>query len=764
MMALVRPTGPFGSQSVEYTPDLERIKNLPRRTWTDEEGQRMSEVLTRELKTPRGTRQLRPVQAISLLEMMEMRGLFGPQRVGSGKSLTSYLAAHVLEAKRPILLMPAALLQKAWNERRIWSEHFFLPTNLQFISFESLGLVQNEKKLEYICPDLVIADECHYLKSLKAGRTRRIARYMHSHPETMFVALSGTIMKSSLNDMGHILHWCLKDKAPIPLHKDEVKTWAECLDEKVNPLSRRKPGALLSIGPRPPEARDDQSAARMIFRDRLLATPGVVASSKTDGVTCSIQVRALHYDLSPTMEGHFKTLRELWETPCGKAFSEATEFRAHARELGLGFSYTWIAREKIQEWDALVNRLRQNRLKDATPTISNGKPITKNTLLQEGQQNSLNYPQKSRILPELKNKLPQSGGESDTPTGQKPAQKSPTKSTKLQLQQRVTNTTSKIESFITNTTSRKNTDSNLEIITDYSNRRAVSALCVEQISQVVSPADTEKRKSIIVTPQEEFEDCSARPAIWESDISETMPLGLDEPMLTFLDLNRAPADWLNARREWCSFVRDQISRSQKYDTMLQVANACDAGLLPAQLLNAWRDIEPTYKPLTRAIFYDTSALDVCVAWMKREKGIVWVEHRAFGEALSRLTGAPYFGAGGLDASGNSVADVKPGRAIICSIAAVGQGFNLQMFSKALITSCPSGAATMEQVLGRIHRDGQEADEVIVDVLLGCSEHAEAFERAVEGAKATEEILGHSQKLCLADIVFERPNKRGPLWA
>ena len=102
--------------------------------------------------------------------------------------------------------------------------------------------------------------------------------------------------------------------------------------------------------------------------------------------------------------------------------------------------------------------------------------------------------------------------------------------------------------------------------------------------------------------------------------------------------------------------------------------------------------------------------------------------------------------------------------MIASIAACGQGFNLQMFSKNLITSCPSGAATVEQVLGRTHRDGQLADEVVVDILLGCREQYDAFDRALEGAKAAEALLGHSQKLLLADIVMpDISGRRGPLW-
>ena len=54
-----------------------------------------------------------------------------------------------------------------------------------------LGLVQSAQKLDYIQPDLIIADECHLLKNHKAGRTRRVTRYMREHPETKFVGVSG---------------------------------------------------------------------------------------------------------------------------------------------------------------------------------------------------------------------------------------------------------------------------------------------------------------------------------------------------------------------------------------------------------------------------------------------------------------------------------------------------------------------------------------------------------------------------------------------
>jgi len=708
---------PFGSQEVRRTPEIKRIAALPRRVWTDEAAADLAAMLTRELKTPRGTMHLKHIQAIALYEAMECGGVFGPIIVGGGKSLLCALLPLVLEAKRPVLLMPASLVSKTWSEREILKEHWRLPTNVQIVSYESLSLVASARKLEYIQPDLIVCDELHYLKARKAGRTRRVVRYMHSYPDTKFAGVSGTIMRSSILDFAHLLRFALKKGAPIPATEDEIVTWADCLDEKVNPLARRRPHAIFDLGERP-SGVDEITAARIVFQNRLLETPGVVASAKTDGVTCSIRVQALEYQLSPVVEEHFKSLRSRWETPCGKGFSQATEFRMYARELALGFSYTWIPKEKVSEWDAL---LRRSKLPPEMRPASVGAERTQKSAEPAARLGTTEIDRRNSKEPRL----------GTTATGEKSTSNNNTASLLPSIMRLLQNT----KGAVTSANEKRQKSQN-----------------------AISPSTT-------VTRQIKSEGCFARSATGALDCSGMIPLGLSGPLLTFLNQNRPPPEWLGARREWCSFVREQISRSKKYDTMLQIANACRAGLLASETLDAWKKIESSYEPATRPIFYETTALETCLTWLQKNVGIVWVEHLAFGETLSRLSGAPYFGPGGLDASGASIKDATGKHSVIASITACGQGFNLQMFSKNLITSCPSGAATIEQVLGRTHRDGQLADEVVVDILLGCREQYEAFDRALEGAKAAEALLGHSQKLLLADLLIPDISKRkGPLWA
>jgi hypothetical protein len=732
---------PFGSQVVARTSEIKRIAALPRRTWSEESAASLAVMLTRELKTPAGTMNLRPVQAVSLYEAMEVGGLFGPIRVGAGKSLVCALAPLVLEARNPVLLMPASLVSKTWDEYKALRQHWRLPTNVQIISYESLSLVASAQKLEYIRPDLIVADEAHFLKGHKAGRTRRVARYMHAHPETKFVAVSGTIMRSSIRDFAHLLRWALKGSAPVPVTDDEVATWADALDEHVNPLGRRQPGALFDLAAEPVEVAYGSMQARHVFQSRLLETKGVVASSKLDGVTCSIRIQALEYELSPVTEEHFKTLRAKWETPCGKGFTQATEFRAYARELALGFSYTWIAREKVGEWEHLVveSKPKQTSKKPPRPSTCDSTDLKPTQLGTKDTGTSL----LNRRLRELRQtsaiaKQTQNASSSSSDSDYEIPSASPPTSTGC-------------ASIATDSRLKSMLRSLKEPATDV--RSAIANYATEEAVGV---------STTIMLPEKSEASCV--PGTTEhSDCSE-IALGLSEPLRTFLEANRPPSGWLSARREWCSFVREQISRSKKYDTMLQIANACRASLLPSETLDAWKEIESSYEPATRPIFYETTALETCLTWLKANTGIVWVEHRAFGEALSRLSGAPYFGPGGLDASGASIKDATGKHSVIASIAACGQGFNLQMFSKNLITSCPSGAATIEQVLGRTHRDGQLADEVEVWILLGCREQYEAFDRSLEGAKAAEALLGHSQKLLLADLCFPNiDDRKGPLW-
>ena len=551
-------------REVKTSPDFRRVLGLPMRPpRSKEEVDQLVRDMTDALRTSTGGMTLRDVQARALYELMAEGGLFGPLGVGTGKTIISLLAAVVADAQRPLLLLPASLLQKTEDERRELMRDWKVSTSTRLMSYQMLGRENAAKALDLYMPDLIIADEVHKLKNRKAAVTRRVARYMADNPETKFVALSGTVIKNSLRDFAHILRWCLgAENSPVPQTEGELEEWADALDEKVQPMQRVKPGVLVKLARPEDVGEDDISTSRRAFRRRLIETAGVVASLNAEQVDCSLIIEGKTYSVNQATEANFDRLRNAWETPDGWALSEAVDVWRHAKELALGMHYIW------------------------------------------------------------------------------------------------------------------------------------------------SP--------------------------------------------------RPPEEWLAARRAWAKFVRDELSSSRTLDSEKQVRTAVEEGELDdGGVLASWKAIEPTFKINSKAVWHDDTALELCAAWMKREKGIVWVEHTFFGRELSRRTGAPYFGQNGRDEKGREIEDPSITGPVIASIASCGTGKNLQKkWSKNLITSCPSGGDQLEQLFGRTHRPGQDADEVTVEILVGCIEHLAAWESARAEAVMSKDMLGQPQKvLDASDIVF-----------
>jgi hypothetical protein len=133
------------------------------------------------------------------------------------------------------------------------------------------------------------------------------------------------------------------------------------------------------------------------------------------------------------------------------------------------------------------------------------------------------------------------------------------------------------------------------------------------------------------------------------------------------------------------------------------------------------------------------------------KGVVWFDHAAFGHAVSRVSGLPYHG-GGPKAEQEILAE-KGARSLVVSIHAHGTGRDgLQRhFDTQLVTSPPASGAVWEQLLGRLHRQGQESDEVTTEVYRHTEEVRDSVDRALLQARYIEDTLGTYQKLLLATI-------------
>lgn len=290
-------------------------------------------------------------QALAYLSLLSHHptpyGLFGPIGVGHGKTGICELAATVVGAKRPVLLIPPDLRPQQARDRQWWQRHFsyLAPT---VVAYSELSLAKNTDLLERLAPDLIIADECSALRHRDSARTKRLLRYFRAHPQTRFVGLSGTITKDGLDDYGHLLELALRDMSPLPLSRVVLEMWAAVIDVRGEP-DRAAVRAMWPLveafggPPAPPEGPltgetlvKTKALARAAFRARLVCTPGVVATSESAlGTSLTIRQRTI-----PTPAAVNDALRKLateWELPDGTQLVGALEYARAARQLSAGF-------------------------------------------------------------------------------------------------------------------------------------------------------------------------------------------------------------------------------------------------------------------------------------------------------------------------------------------------------------------------------------------------------------------------------------------
>ena len=209
-------------------------------------------------------------------------------------------------------------------------------------------------------------------------------------------------------------------------------------------------------------------------------------------------------------------------------------------------------------------------------------------------------------------------------------------------------------------------------------------------------------------------------------------------------------DWLRARRDWNRFVRHELmdNSEEGYDSPFLVAAKINRELEAGQnraIHRAWRNwqrekIKPA--PPTIAVWVDSYLINYSLDWLSKQKtpAILWYESSAVGEAL-REQGLTVYGAG----------QEPPREAHPCamSIKACGIGKNLQSWSQQLVIEPPTGGLIWEQLLGRTHRQGQQADEVSCSILQHVEPYTRALESAVIQAHYIFDSSGNAQKLLFA---------------
>jgi hypothetical protein len=360
---------PSRTFAVQVTPELRRVLALPRRTWTEEEARHLARGLTALLKTPEGTQELRPIQAVALMEGTTEGGLFAPIVAGGGKTLITALAPVVYGATRPLLLLPAKLVDKTEREFRALAQHWKIANFIRIESYEKLGRVEGAEILDRFQPDMVLADEAHRLKNKDAAVTKRVMRWLLEHPAVPFLPMSGTFSDRSLREFSHLLRRALREP-PCPRSASEIDEWALAIDELKSDDRAMSVGALeLLRGPEEAAEVDEVVACRRAFRRRLVETPGVVATAE-GLLSCSLSISAISPPLAPAVKEAMRKLKEDWELPDGTKLADGLAVYRHMRELALDFFYRWdpmpprVWREHRKEWASACRDILTNNRRD----------------------------------------------------------------------------------------------------------------------------------------------------------------------------------------------------------------------------------------------------------------------------------------------------------------------------------------------------------------------------------------------------------------
>ncbi len=233
---------------------------------------------------------------------------------------------------------------------------------------------------------------------------------------------------------------------------------------------------------------------------------------------------------------------------------------------------------------------------------------------------------------------------------------------------------------------------------------------------------------------------------------------------------KPPPDWLELRASWKKAVRKLLeAHLPGLESEALVAKAAankKLGWSAYELYLEWAKVRDKHKWNVVPVWEDDSIIQRVAKWSKDHHGLIWVSEVALGDRLERELGLPYFRQMGQNKQGLPVesAESKNG-SIVVSVASNSEGRNLQHeWSDNLVISPPPTGTVWEQIIGRTHRPGQEADEVWFEVVIGCRVEWECWQQALRDAKYASQVEG-PKKISLAtiDVDFKVPGFDGGLW-
>lgn len=210
-------------------------------------------------------------------------------------------------------------------------------------------------------------------------------------------------------------------------------------------------------------------------------------------------------------------------------------------------------------------------------------------------------------------------------------------------------------------------------------------------------------------------------------------------------------------------LRDWIKQNGRHrlDTPMLVGLAMHnhgAQFVGEELYTAWTAMKAiAYDNLITRISTPVLVSDFklrsAVEWAQQRSGggIIWYYHNAIGVWLQEMLLKVGVDSTHCPAGENEkITDpANKDRIIVASMTAHGVGKNLQHFQDVLILQWPRQAALIEQVLGRNHRFGQQADELTYDTRLTLTYDYMVFNACLRDALYVQQTTGQRNKVVIA---------------
>ena len=334
------------------------------------------------------TFKLKEAQFQALAPISYFRRGFFSCGVGHGKTLISLLSPLVARSHRAIILVPSSLVaqlteveipkyEKEFNLHFDWcsiagkSQHqrraLMNAHRITIVPYSLLSSEDTFTLLEESKADMIIADECQYLKNKDAARTKRLLKYLDkNHPS--FVCMSGTVIKQDLRDYWHLISRCLGKLSPLPFDWNAIVDMQDTITPEYDFKKKMSPFFARMF----PETRTDTTSnsnfvyvdeARKKIKELFDCSPGTVRT-ENQSVDCSMQVSVLNSTPPKELADMLQDIRTDWTTPFGDFIEDTLQQDSILSQVSSGFYYRlfWpdgTPKEVIKEFEK-QNELKKN--------------------------------------------------------------------------------------------------------------------------------------------------------------------------------------------------------------------------------------------------------------------------------------------------------------------------------------------------------------------------------------------------------------------